>query len=90
MTQTAKPTVTQQRKSGRDAFFKLNVELNKSTDEMIRQLPVDKLEDILTAYMTILGTDSQDETIEVGTDVMRQMALLASMSLSRLVCARYK
>lgn len=86
-----KLTIKQLRKARRDAFFKMNVDLGKSVKDMLAVVEADKLEEILTAYISIMSHEKgEEDTIEVDVYVMQQMAFLASLSMSRILCDRYK
>ena len=89
---TEKLTIKQQRAARRDAFYRLNVDLNKSVKGLIGSLGADQMEEILTAYMTLMSKEAPEgeAVIEVDVKVMQQMALLASQSLSRQLIDRYK
>lgn len=89
---TEKLTIKQQRASRRDAFFKLNVDLNGSVKSLLKALDAKQMEEILTAYMSIMSQEAPEgeATMEVDVKIMQQMALLASQSLSRQIVNRYK
>ena len=87
-----KLTVKEQNKARREAFFKLNVDLNRSVKSLIRALDAKQMEDILTAYMDLMGREAPEGENDISIDIriVQQMALLASHSLSRQIVERYK
>jgi len=80
----------QQKKARRDAFYKINVDLNLSVSSMLSKVEADKIEEILTAYISLMSHKTEEKVIEVEVEVMQQMAMLASLSLSRIISDRYK
>lgn len=87
-----KLTPTEQKKARRDAFFALNVDLARSVKSVTKEVETEKLENTLTAYMSLFGDQEEEkpETIEVNTDILQQMALMAGMALSRIIVERHK
>jgi len=69
----------------------MNVDLSKSIKAMLAEVEAGKMEEILTAYLSIISQEKgEEDTMEINIDIVKQMSFLASLSLSRIICDRYK
>ncbi len=85
-------TLSQNKKARRDAFYKLHTDLSGSVKSMLKTLDTKAMEDILTAYVQMMGLkpDNEEKTVEIDIEIARQMAMFSALSLSRLVVEKYK
>lgn len=81
----------------RDSFFQLNLELTRNAKAAFGRVPVEHLEGSLGAYLGTLKQPfeptvpgEEPETTEISVENLRQILLLASVTLSRLVADHYK
>jgi len=78
-------------------LFALNVEINRGLQCMFSRSPLDYMQDTLGAYLNLVESELEPtpegedpETIVVSKEILKQMATLASASLSHLICKRYR
>lgn len=85
-------TMKQSKKARRDAFYKLNVDLNSGVKTMLKKIDAKATEDILTAYVQMMGLqpNADESTVEIDIEIARQMSMFAALALSRLLMEKYK
>lgn len=94
--QTPAPIEVSAKKRAED-FYGLNVKLTNLCKVRFRGAPIEALEETLGAYLGLVQQQAPEvkegedpPTIEVSTQIMQQMALLAGVTLSRLIQEKYK
>ena len=83
-------TPAQQRKSLRDQFYAINVDMNKSVKKMFAEVDAESMTQVFGAYMAIISNKDAPDEVPVDSQTLQQMALLAAHSLSRQLVERYK
>jgi hypothetical protein len=68
----------------------INVDLTKSVKKMLAPVPDNDMSEIMAAYMSILAQPEHDEDVPVDPKTLQQMALLACVTLSRVIMERHK
>jgi hypothetical protein len=76
--------------ANRKRLYKINTDFATSAKHMLAQVHVKDLQETLAAYMSIVTQPTQEEDIEVAPQTLQQMALFASVTLSRIIMERYK
>lgn len=71
-------------------MFSINVDLTRSVKQMMAPVPEESMSEIMSAYMSILAQPDCDEDIPVDPKTLQQMALLACVTLSRVIMERHK
>lgn len=74
------------------AMYDVNVQLTKSAKSFLNKVPTEKLESTLAAYLRLMNPEDVEEnpTMEIDKQILEQMSLFASQSVSRLLIDRYR
>lgn len=76
-------------KSRRNDFFGINVELSRTVRKLVQQYSDAQLEEMLKAYMSLMASEGQ-EVVEVDANILKQMAAMSSLTISRSLYERSK
>lgn len=70
-------------------FFDLSVQLANHAKAQFMRVPVENLEESISAYLSILDEESGG-TVEVDKDTLKQMSLLSAGALARMIASKYR
>lgn len=86
-----KLTPKQMRKAKADAYYRMNVDLTRNLKEGMREVPIEKLEETLNAYLSLMTPpDDAQETVEVQKEILQQMSLFAAKTLTHILTERFR
>jgi len=91
---TTVPTFVDKRQSARDLIQRtrtFNVKMAELSKQAMRESPTGNIEGTLeNLSMLMTGDYGEEETVKIPVDIVRQMAMFAAVTVSRLLEERYK
>lgn len=86
-----KLTPKQMRKAKADAYYRMNVDLTRDLKKGLQEVDVKNLEGTLNSYLALMNPpEDAQETMEVQTEVLRQMSLFAVKTLTHILVERLR
>jgi len=69
----------------------MNVDLTRDLKSFMKDVSIDQLEATLNAYLSLMNPpEDAKEIMEVQTEIVQQMAVFASKTLTHMLVERYR
>ena len=74
----------------KDKVYKYNVRMTDLAKKAANEIGTEGMQSSLEHISLLMSSDFEGETVEMPVDVIRQLALFSSVTMSRLLVERYK